>query len=65
VGYLQHNFWPRLAEGTTFSEANRQLQQWLLTVAGLREVRLFAGNHELVATHRRAARPHEGVIVKL
>jgi len=36
VGYLKQNFLPRLSEGLTITEANRQLRDWLVTTAGLR-----------------------------
>jgi transposase len=37
VGYLKQAFVPLLPEGTTVSEANRQLRKWLMTEAGLRD----------------------------
>ena len=37
VRYLQQAFVPLLPNGTTVSEANRQLRRWLVTDAGLRD----------------------------
>jgi len=37
VGYIQQSFVPLLLPNTPLPEANRQLRQWLLTIAGERE----------------------------
>lgn len=37
VGYLKQAFVPLLPDGTTVSQANQRLRQWLMTDAGLRD----------------------------
>ncbi len=42
VGYLQQSFWPLVPPQTPLPEANRRLQHWLVTTAGLRVGRAVA-----------------------